>query len=154
MPKPVQLFSRVALIVIVPFAALLASGQEAASKVKVTPESQAKAKKLYAIDCALCHGENGDGKTDVAKDMQLTLLDWTDPSSLASRPDAELFKIIREGKGKMPAEDVSRAKDDDLWNLVVYIRGFSKGHPAAPPAAPAAPAPPPAASASPSSGSR
>ena len=150
MPKPVQLFSRAALILIVPFSALLASGQDAATKVKITAESQAKAKKFYAIDCALCHGENGDGKTDVAKDMQLTLLDWTDPSALASRQDSELFKIIREGKGKMPAEDVSRAKDDELWNLIVYIRGMSKGHPAAPP--PAAPAPP--VSAAPSSGGR
>jgi mono/diheme cytochrome c family protein len=153
MPNPVQLFSRAALILIVPLFAVLASGQEAATKVKVTAESQAKAKKFYAIDCALCHGETGDGKTDVAKDMQLTLLDWTDPASLATRQDSELFKIIRDGKGKMPAEDVSRAKDEELWNLIVYIRSLSKGHPAAPPPA-AAPAPPSGVSASPSSGSR
>ena len=51
-----------------------------------TAESQAKAKKLYAMDCALCHGDDGDGKTDLAKDMQLTMIDWTDPKSLASNP--------------------------------------------------------------------
>jgi hypothetical protein len=30
----------------------------------------------------------------------------------------------------MPAEGVGRAKDDELWNLVIYIRGLSKNHPA------------------------
>ena len=37
------------------------------------------------MDCALCHGDNGDGKTDVAKDMGLTLVDWTDPKTLSDR---------------------------------------------------------------------
>jgi mono/diheme cytochrome c family protein len=114
--------------------------QDAASKVKVTADSQAKAKALYAMDCALCHGATGDGKTDLAKDMQMTLLDWTDPKSLADRHDQDLFKIIREGKDKMPAEDAGRAKDDEVWNLIVFIRGLGKAG-AAPAAQPAAPAP-------------
>jgi hypothetical protein len=32
----------------------------------------------------------------------------------------------------MPPEDAGRAKDDDVRNLIVYIRSFSKGQPAAP----------------------
>ena len=99
--------------------------------------SHEKVKKLYAVDCAICHGDNGDGKTDMAKDMSLTLVDWTDPKSLATLKDQELFDVIRKGKGdKMPPEEASRAKDDDIWNLVIYIRSFSKGHPAAAAAAP------------------
>jgi len=34
--------------------------------------------------------------------------------------------MIRTGKDKMPPEDPARAKDDDVWNLVIYIRSFSK----------------------------
>lgn len=98
--------------------------------VKPTPESQAKAKKLFDVDCAMCHGANGNGKTDLAKDMQVTMLDWTDPSTLASKNDGDLFEVIRKGKDKMPAEDAARAKDDDVWNLVIYIRSLSKEHPA------------------------
>ncbi len=100
--------------------------------VKPTPESQARAKNVYQIDCAMCHGDNGNGKTDLATSMSLTLNDWTDPKSLADKSDAELFKIIREGKDKMPPEDASRAKDDDVWNLVIYIRSFSKPQAATP----------------------
>ena len=114
--------------------------QDATNPAKPTTASQNQAKNLYARDCALCHGDNGDGKTDLAKDMQLTLLDWTDPKSLANRTDKDLFHGIRIGKDKMPPEEEGRAKDSEVWNLIIYIRGFSKGQPAAAPA-PVAPAP-------------
>jgi hypothetical protein len=60
------------------------------------------------------------------------MIDWTDPKTLANRQDQELFKIIRDGKDKMPAEDPGRAKDDEVRNLVVYIRSLGKAEPAAP----------------------
>jgi mono/diheme cytochrome c family protein len=95
--------------------------------VKPTAESQAKAKSLYQVDCALCHGDNGNGKTDLATSMNLTLSDWTDPKTLAGKQDWELFNIIRNGKGaNMPAEAEGRAKDVEVWNLVIYIRSFSQ----------------------------
>ena len=87
----------------------------------------ARAKNIYQIDCAVCHGDNGNGKTDLATSMSLTLSDWTDPKSLAGKSDADLAKIIRDGKDKMPPEDAGRAKDEDIKNLVIYIRSFSKG---------------------------
>jgi mono/diheme cytochrome c family protein len=134
MLKPFLLIFAVALFSIAPSTVSAAPPQDAAAKgsAKVTADTQAKAKKLYARDCALCHGDSGDGKTDLAKDMQLTMVDWTDSKTLAARQDQELFKIIRNGKDKMPAEDVGRAKDDDVWNLVVYIRSLGKAQPAAP----------------------
>ena len=114
--------------------------------VRATAASQDKAKKMYAIDCAICHGDNGNGKTDLAKDMSLNLMDWTDPKTLAGKSDQELFDIIRKGKDKMPAEDAGRAKDNEVWGLITYIRSFSKNQPAEPaapePAAPAQPAAP------------
>jgi len=94
--------------------------------VKPTAESQARAKKQYGYDCLLCHGEKGDGKTDLAKDMGLTMSDLTNPATLASQTDAQLFETIKKGKGKMPGEE-GRAKDEELWNLVIYIRSLSKG---------------------------
>jgi len=36
-----------------------------------------------------------------------------------------MFYIIKNGKGDMPPEG-ERAKPDDIWNLVNYIRSFSK----------------------------
>jgi len=48
-----------------------------ANSSKSTPASREKAKKIFAIDCALCHGDNGNGKTDLAKDMGPPC--WTGP---------------------------------------------------------------------------
>jgi mono/diheme cytochrome c family protein len=92
--------------------------------VKPGPESLAKGKKLYGIDCAMCHGQNGDGKGDMASDMK-NVTDFTKPGALKDRTDGELFYVIRTGKGEMPPEG-DRAKDDDVWNLVNYIRSLAK----------------------------
>jgi mono/diheme cytochrome c family protein len=151
MLKPFLLLAAVVLFVIAPTPTpTLAAGGPPQDNNPVKPSAAAreKARKLYGVDCSMCHGDNGDGKTDMAKDMTLTLADWTDPKSLAALPDKQLFDTIRKGKGdKMPPEDASRAKDDEVWALVNYIRGFSKGQPSAPApapadAAPATPAPP------------
>lgn len=93
---------------------------------KPTPESQARAKKIYGYDCALCHGESGDGKGEAAVDMKLTMRNYTDPEALKGLTDGELFYIIRHGKGGMPAEDPGRAKDEDVWNMVVLVRSFAR----------------------------
>jgi mono/diheme cytochrome c family protein len=92
--------------------------------VKPTPESLAKGKKTYEIDCAMCHGENGDGKGDLAADIK-NIADFTAPDTLKNLTDGELFYIIRKGKGDMPPEG-DRAKNDDVWNLVNYIRSLKK----------------------------
>jgi mono/diheme cytochrome c family protein len=98
---------------------------EAAQKsnpVKPTSESLAKGKKMYAIDCAMCHGANGDGKGDM--DMK-NVTDFTNPDVQKARTDGEWFYIIRKGKGEMPPEG-DRAKDEEVWNIVNYIRAFAK----------------------------
>ena len=102
------------------------SSPTATNPVKPTAESQAKAKTLYSIDCALCHGDNGNGQTDVAKSMSLTMSDFTDPKTLAGAADGVLFNTIRNGKDKMPPEASGRANDNMVWNLVHYIRNMSK----------------------------
>ncbi len=95
-----------------------------ANPVKPTADSLAKAKKLYAIDCAMCHGDKGDGKGDMASDIK-NVTDFTNPDALKNRTDGELFYTIRHGKGDMPLEG-DRAKDDDIWNLVNYVRSLAK----------------------------
>lgn len=94
--------------------------------VKPTPDSQAKAKKIYGYDCAMCHGANGDGKGDIADGLKARPLDMTNPASLRDKKDGEIFYVIKNGHGEMPAEG-DRIKADDVWNLVIYCRSLSKG---------------------------
>jgi cytochrome c5 len=97
----------------------------AVNPVKPTPESQAHAKKIWGYDCAMCHGEKGNGKGDVVEAMKLTMKDYTDPAALKDMTDGQLFDIIKNGKGQMPGEG-ERAKPDDVWNLIILIRAMSK----------------------------
>lgn len=109
--------------------------------VKPTPEMQAKAKQFYGWDCAMCHGDNGDGKGDVAADQKLPMRDFRDPASLAKLTDGEIFYIIQNGKGKMPG-DGDREKPDLIWNMVMLLRKMSNTQaPAQAPVATPSPAP-------------
>lgn len=101
---------------------------EAAQKpnpIKYTAESLARGKRQYGYDCAMCHGKQGDGKGDVATDMKLNVGDFTGPNALKDRTDGELFYIIKNGKGDMPPEG-DRVKSDLIWDMVNYIRSFSR----------------------------
>ncbi|HEU5350789.1 MAG TPA: cytochrome c [Terracidiphilus sp.] len=115
------------------------SGAGSGNFAQLPADVQARAKTIYRIDCALCHGEDGNGQTDVAKSMNLTLQNWTDGKVLAAKSDQELFSEIRKGKTPMPPEPEDRATDAQVRALVLYIRSMAKTHPdAAPAATPAA----------------
>jgi len=137
MQKPLLLLPAVVLLALGAAYHSVAAPQEGTSpkNSKAANESMARAKKIYDIDCALCHGANGDGKTDLAKDMQLSLTDFTDPKTLSSKTDDQLFDLIRKGKDKMPGEEAARAKNDEVKALIQYIRNMSKDQPAGTPAA-------------------
>lgn len=94
-------------------------------KSKSNPESLEKAKKLYGYDCAMCHGETGDGKGDLSADYAGKIKDLTDPATLKDVSDDQIFTLLKEGKGDMPPEG-KRAKDEDLKGLVQYVRSLAK----------------------------
>ena len=101
---------------------------EAASMVnpvKPTAESRAHAKKIYGYECSACHGDDGAGAGEIAKNLKAKMPDFRDPAALKGRTDGELFYIIKNGEGEMDGEG-QRVKPDDMWNLVNYVRAFSK----------------------------
>ena len=107
------------------YAAIPVEATKAQNPVKPSPESIARAKKWWTMDCEMCHGKSGDGKGETAKDMKLKMMDFTDSATLKDRTDGELFYIIKNGHNDMPAEG-PRVKTDEAWDLVNYIRAFAK----------------------------
>ena len=79
------------------YAAIPVEAARAQNPVKSTPESLARAKRGWKLDCEMCHGKNGDGKGETAKDMKLTMADFTDPATLKDHTDGEIFYIIKNG---------------------------------------------------------
>jgi len=83
----------------------------------------AQGKKYYGYDCAMCHGQTGNGKGDV--DTGEKLLDFSNASAMKEKTDGQLFCSLKVGKGHMPLERV-RTTPNELWNLVNYVRSLSK----------------------------
>lgn len=92
--------------------------------VTPTAQSQARAKEIYGWDCAMCHGANGNGKGDMAVDQKMAVPDLRNPETLKPYSDGALFYMIRNGKGQMPGEG-PRAKDDEVWNIIIYLHKMS-----------------------------
>lgn len=113
--------------------------EEVARKNPVTssPADLAQAKHFYSSQCAMCHGEGGDGKGELVEAMKLKMRDWRDPAALEKMTDGELFYILTNGKGQMIGQG-DRITAHSRWNLVNYIRTFAKKA-APPPAAGAKP---------------
>jgi mono/diheme cytochrome c family protein len=103
----------------------------------ITPEQAAKknplrfseisvqrGKKIYGTQCAMCHGEKGDGKGDMVEEMKINPPDFTKPEALAKRTDGELFTIIQLGSPTMPSQG-ERMKEIHKWEVVNYLRSLS-----------------------------
>jgi mono/diheme cytochrome c family protein len=97
--------------------------------MKFTTNSVARGKRVYDTQCAMCHGDAGTGNGDLAKDMNATPPDFTNPATLKDRTDGELFAIIGAGSGVMPGQG-ERMKDYHKWDMINYIRSLSGRTPA------------------------
>ena len=93
--------------------------------VKSSPEVLAAAKKVFGYDCAMCHGESGNGKGELVESMSLKMKDWHDSGVLTGLSDGDIYDLIVKGKDKMVGEG-DRLAPAKVWGLVLYVRSFQK----------------------------
>ena len=77
---------------------------------------------VFTGKCAMCHGKGGAGDTGMGKSMGLKDLGSADVQKAS---DADLAKLIADGKGKMPAYK-GKLSDDEIKNVVTFIRTLKK----------------------------
>jgi mono/diheme cytochrome c family protein len=106
------------------------SDEDAARKnpLRFTDVSVARGKQVFASQCAMCHGDSGDGTGDLAMDMGVKPPDFTKPQALKDRTDGALFTIIGTGNSTMPGQ-AKRMSDYYRWCLVNYLRSLGKRTP-------------------------
>ncbi|MBI3990077.1 MAG: cytochrome c [candidate division NC10 bacterium] len=90
-----------------------------------------KGKAIYAKFCESCHGPTGKGDGPAAATLTPKPANFADAKLMGSVPDDSLFKIIREGGaavGKSPMMPPwgGGLKDEDIRNVIAYLRTFSK----------------------------
>jgi len=94
--------------------------------IAATEDSIARGSEVYAASCVACHGDTGLGDGPAAKALD------PPPANLHEDhvqvlTDGAMFSIIHngvEGTG-MPAFE-GAIEEDDIWNVVNYIRTFKE----------------------------
>jgi len=97
-----------------------------ASAVLIAPAFGAdlvQGKKIYTDKCLKCHGEKGKGDGPRAYDLSKKPADYTDKEKMSKFTDADLKKVVKEGKKPMPAFG-KKLSDEDIAGVVAYIRTF------------------------------
>lgn len=86
-------------------------------------DTAAEGKHLFESVCAKCHGSDGKGGVPMAEGVPAPR-NFRDPAFQASRSDADLRTVIRNGKGAMPPFG---ALFDEMQTslLVAHVRSFN-----------------------------
>ncbi len=106
------------------------SARDIRNPVELTPRVLAEGREHFADHCAICHGNDGSGDTEVGRGLYPRAPDMRQPAT-QSLPDGELFYIIENGVRLtgMPAW-ASHEGTDENWHLVHFIRHLPKLTPA------------------------
>jgi len=79
---------------------------------------------LYTKNCASCHGRAGLGDGVKARSLKTFPGDFS-KADFQKQSDGDLFYKSKIGRDEMPKYN-SKLSDDDIWNIVNYIRTLKK----------------------------
>ena len=102
--------------------AIVAAVVIAVVAVPVFADAGADGAALFKSKCAMCHGPDGSGQTPMGKSLKLKDLHSAEVQKMT---DKELFMLISDGKGKMPAFK-AKLTQADIDAVVSYIHSLGK----------------------------
>ena len=79
---------------------------------------------LYTKNCASCHGKTGLGDGVKARALKTFPGDFS-KDAYQKQTDGEHFYKSKFGRDEMPKYE-GKLSDDDIWNIVNYMRTFTK----------------------------
>lgn len=93
---------------------------------------------LFVERCVLCHGKEGKGWDLTVKVPRppVPIPDLSDPAFMREFTEAELFEVIKEGgtragKSRFMPPAGPWLSDEEIWDLVGYVRALVKRSPGA-----------------------
>jgi mono/diheme cytochrome c family protein len=101
-----------------------------ANTVAADETSLAAGKKLYAANCASCHGETAQGDGRAGKTLTPPPANLVDETWLHGSSDGEIFVVIRDGVKQTGMKAFgSRMTTHQMWDVVNYLRSIGPGSP-------------------------
>jgi cytochrome c2 len=99
--------------------------------LETTPQSILAGKTLFQMDakpsaCRICHGISGDGLGVLFKRVKPKPRNFTCFQTMDDLPDGQLFWVIKNGSPGTEMPSFSYLEDDQVWQLILYLRSFSK----------------------------
>lgn len=103
---------------------VLIAGVPASLPLPATQQTLERGQLLYALNCQLCHGPQGQGNGPVSGFFNPKPADLSS-ATIQKLSDDEIFLVITEGKGAMPSirENLLVA---DRWSVIAYVRTLKK----------------------------
>ena len=97
---------------------------ELKNPLRATPLNVAEARDHFADHCAICHDNNGSGKTQINEGLYPPAPDMREPET-QNLTDGEIFYIIKNGI-RFTGMPGWGGEDEENWKLVLFIRHLSK----------------------------
>jgi mono/diheme cytochrome c family protein len=104
--------------------AIPSKARDAKNSIADNPEVFSQAMAHYADHCAVCHGSDGSGQTQIGKGLFPKVPDLRKDET-QSLTDGQIYYIIENGVRYtgMPAfGEASDEQDEESWKLVTFIR--------------------------------
>jgi mono/diheme cytochrome c family protein len=98
--------------------------------VAADERSLVNGRKLYQINCTVCHGDLGDGKGAMPQlNPGYAFVPAINAAATQARTDGYLFGMLRNGRGLMPSQN--RIPEAMRWDVINYVRGLQGRYPVA-----------------------
>jgi hypothetical protein len=99
--------------------------------LEVTPANILAGKTLFHVDakptaCRVCHGMSGNGMGILFHRVDPKPRNFTCVYTMDDLSDGQLFWIIKNGSPGTEMPSFSYLEDNQVWQLILFIRSFSK----------------------------
>jgi mono/diheme cytochrome c family protein len=84
-------------------------------------EARERGGTLFAVNCALCHGQRGDGRGARRQWLSGSPRDFTSAAWRASTSPRRVFFAIREGVSGTSMPAWPGLSEGDAWDLTAYV---------------------------------
>ncbi len=96
-----------------------------------TPQNLKAGETLFKIDarptaCKVCHGFGGNGLGIIFERLQPKPRNFTCYYTMEDIPDGQIYWIIKNGSPGTPMPSFGALSDQQVWQLVLFIRQFAK----------------------------